>query len=443
MNRLYNVLPHFGRELLISAVAASKYYKKYGSDFRSHLEFLLSSSKEEQEGRAQEELSSFMKWLRGKTSFYDVPDDLSLGKMRVITKSDVLEHHDSLIFEHPYKVGKTSGTTGQPLKVPYNRAVYQHEYAYWWYHRHLGNVKQGDKIATFAGHKVVHVDRKKPPFWVLNRFEKQLIFSSYHLASHNLEHYVRALNEFQPALIHGYPSSIYLVAKHIEEHPGVLEFAPRMVVTASESLLDFQRSTIEDAFSCKILEWYGNTECCGHITQCKLGRLHTHPLHSFVRIVDTEGRDVAPGQEGSLVATNFTNTCFPLVNYSTKDRVVLSKAQTCECGRPGIILDAIIGRPFDQYVLTQDGRWVGRLDHLFKKATHVANAQLEQAKVGELIVRIERQEGYTHGIENEIRAEALQRLGRDMVIEFDYVNEIPKDKNGKFTFVIQRLPVPL
>ncbi|MCX5800592.1 MAG: AMP-binding protein [Candidatus Eisenbacteria bacterium] len=443
MNRFYNLLPQFGKELSVSAVAATKHYKKYGRYFRTQFDYLLSSTKEQQENRAKEELEQFLKSLKGKIPLYHIPEDLSLNGLPIIARAQVLENYDALLLESPYKVVRTSGTTGRSLAVPYNQRVYQHEYAFWWAYRGMRNVKQGDRIATFAGHKVVYIDRKKPPFWVLNRYENQLIFSSYHLSRENLKYYVEKLSQFKPALIHGYPSSIYLVAKHIRENRCVLGFAPKMIMSASETLLDFQRTAIEEAFSCKVHVWYGNTECCGHITECDLGRLHTQPLHSAVRVVDKEGRDVAPGEEGSLVATNFTNTCFPLINYDTRDRVVLSKNQTCDCGRPGIMLDAIIGRPFDQYVLTRDGRWVGRLDHLFKNADHVSNAQLEQSKIGELVVRIERQAGYTRSIENTIRTEAGKRLGKDTVILFDYVDEIPKDKNGKFSFVIQKLPVSL
>jgi len=441
MNTVYYHSPYWLKTVFASLSACKKKREKYGKYFKKYFQFLINSQIDQQVSKAEEEMHAFLNWVKKNIPVYDVPTNFELHQMPIIDKSWVLKSYAQLTrAEKPFKVIKSSGSTGQPLAVPVNIQAYQKEYAFWWYHRSFGGVNRGDKIATFAGHKVVDVKRNKLPFWVMNYAENQLIFSSYHMSIRNLKHYISQLQKFKPDLIHGYPSSIYLLAKYILENNIHLEFHPKMIITASETTLDFQKEAIETAFGCKNYIWYGNTEYAGHITECTEGRLHVQPYHSYVRIVNSEGKDVAPGEEGFIVATNFTNRAFPLINYNTKDIVRLSKNQQCACGKGGTIVDYIVGR-IEDYIVTPDGRYVGRLDHLFKDAKYIRNAQLEQRSIDELIIRIEREAGYSSKVESTILKEARKRLGNNMTFVFEYVSEIPKDHNGKFKFIIQRMNI--
>lgn len=438
MSLIFYNLPQPLKNVATSVVAFRKKRQKYGDFFLQYFQYLQSSSDIEQQDKAAEEQYSFLEKVRINSNYYEIPADLDIHKMPMIDKTAVLNNYQELTAEKPYIVFGSSGTSGQPIKIPYNIQSYQKEYAYWWYHRGFGGIRQGDKIATLMGHKIVDINQVSPPYWVINYPENQLIMSSYHLAPQNLPFYIEKLNDFKPRLIHGYPSSIFLLARHILDNNIQLQFRPKMIVAASETTLNYQRETIEKAFHSKLYIWYGNTEFCGHITECPHGKLHVQPYHSYVRIVGFDGKDVMPGQEGQIVATNFTNTAFPLINYNTKDVVRLSKDQSCSCGKGGMIVDYIVGR-IEDYVLTPDGRRVGRLDHLFKAAKYVRNAQIEQDRLDHLIVRIEKEDGYTSTIEQIILKEARSRVGSQMTIDFEYVSEISKGANGKFKFIIQKL----
>ncbi len=428
------------KSLAISVYSFYKARRKYGNYFNKELDFLLSSDGKVQEQAAREQLEIFLKKIKAVQTVYSVNDQPDVRRWPVIDKQFVLKNYSTILRERPYITVRSSGTSGQPLAVPYNQHAYQKEYAFWWYHRSFAGIKRGDRVATIMGHKVIPVQKDRPPFWVMNFYENQVIFSSYHLSRKNLKYYIAKLNEFKPQLIHAYPSSIYLIARYILENNLKMEFIPEMIQTASETTLDFQRRAIEKAFNSRVYIWYGNTEYCGHITECPQGKLHVQPYHSYVRFVNEQGKDVRPGEEGFIVGTNFANTAFPLINYNTKDVARVSANQTCSCGRGGTIVDYISGR-MEDYIITPQGRLVGRLDHLFKHAEHVRNAQLEQNRQGQLIIRIEKEDGYSSKIEQAIREEAKKRLGDSMEIHFDYVNEIPKNNNGKFKFIVQKLDV--
>jgi phenylacetate-CoA ligase len=440
LNSLFYFLPYPFKNLSASIVGYFKQRQKYGKFFQNYYNFLISSNLKTQKKKSYEELEEFLLYMRKKCPFYSkrIPKDLDLKTTPIIDKNIVIRNYNAIQMKPPFKTGRTSGTTGQPIKVPYTKIAYQKEYAFWWYHRTFGGVKIGDKIATIAGHKVTSASRDGPPFWIFNVADNQIFFSSYHLSLKNIPHYVNKLNEFKPELIHGYPSSIYLLAKFILENQLQIQFKPKMIVTSSEATFDFQRRTIEQAFKSKVYIFYGNIECCGHITECSYGKLHLQPYHSHVRIIKEDGSDAGKNETGRLIATNFSNYAFPLINYDTKDIVKISNEQKCQCDSGGMVLESIIGR-IEDFIVTPEGRVIVRLGHLFKDVKYIRNAQIEQNNPKQIVIRIEQEKKYSSVIERQVLREARSRLGNSMEINFEYVNEICKEKNGKFKFIVQKM----
>ena len=175
-----------------------------------------------------------------------------LQQLPILDKETVREKRDFLLSQK--KVGKiisthTSGTTGKALHLKLSREANQRSYACVWFHYSWIGIQRGHRIATLAGHPVTPPENLKPPFWVYNRAKHELIFSSQHLTPSTLPHYGEVLSRFRPALVRGYPSSIYLVALYLLE-TGRTDIRPKAVFTSSETLLDFQRVAIEKAFGC-------------------------------------------------------------------------------------------------------------------------------------------------------------------------------------------------
>ena len=90
----------------------------------------------------------------------------------------------------------------------------------------------------------------KPPFSRFNRSENQRLFSSYHINETTFPHYKKELDKFQPQELIGYPSSIYDLAAHYLKSDSKPGFRPKAIITNSETLLLWQRETIESVFGC-------------------------------------------------------------------------------------------------------------------------------------------------------------------------------------------------
>jgi phenylacetate-CoA ligase len=327
----------------------------------------------------------------------------------------------------------TSGTTGKQLTLWVSQEAYEREYSFRWHHYSWSGTAIGGRIAYLAGHPVIAPDSTRPPFSRHNYAEQSLIFSSQHLSEQNLSHYVRELRSFNPDLIEGYPSSVYLLAVYINAN-GIKGIRPNAVYTTSETLFDSQRKAIEQAFGCHVFNWYGNTERAGNITQCPAGSLHVQHEHAVTEILDGSGRAVREGKTGILTFTALGNFAFPLIRYTSGDTAI-SKRGECVCKRGGELVQAIVGRVED-YVVAPDGRYFGRLDHIFKDTEKVREAQIIQDGKDHLTFRIVTAPGYTLEDANEILHQARARLGTAFRIDIVPVTEIPRERNGKFRFVL-------
>jgi len=367
------------------------------------------------------------------------PDELQA--LPVLTKQRLREHLDAILPDDVDKMKAhwthTSGTTGLGLRLKETAECLQREFAFRVLNISWGNVEFGDRWAYCAGHPVAAPDSTRPPFWVRDHFKNWLLMSSSHMTEKNLSHYVRTLEKFRPALVAGYPSSVYLLALAVRSLGA--EVRPRAVLTSSETLFDHQRAVIESAFGCKAFSHYGNTERCASILECERGRMHLQLEHSYVELVDANGDPVPSGEEGRLVCTGFGNYATPLIRYDVGDTAVWSDRETCECGRGGRLVEKVCGRNED-YVITPDGRMVGRLDHLFKKATHVKLAQIQQERLEEVVIVICAGPGYSKAEEEQIASEARARMGSAIRIRFEYVDDIPRTASGKFRFVVSKVP---
>ena len=136
--------------------------------------------------------------------------------------------------------------------------------------------------------------------------------------------------------------------------------------------------------------------------------------------------------------TAFGNYAMPLIRYDVGDVARLSERTTCKCGRGGTLIEQIDGRVED-YIVTPDGRFVGRLDHLFKDSVNVVMSQIEQHDTDAVHIRIVKDTGYTEKDEAIIREEARERLGNKIGIYFDYPDDIPLTREGKFRFVTSKV----
>jgi len=329
----------------------------------------------------------------------------------------------------------TGGTTGTPLlywvtasAMQYNYAAYEVRFRRW------AGVARGDRMASINGRKVVPGRQIRPPFWRHNLAFNQLYLSAYHLTEENLPAYVAQLERYRPEVLVGYVSSVHLLADHINRHGLEGAVHPRAVMVSSETLFPWMRADIERAFACKVHDGYGLGELSALITECGHGGMHISPEYGVVEAVPMDG-------EPRLVATGLFNQAMPLLRYDTGDVVELGEpGRRCPCGRQLPLVDRLVGRA-DDYVVTPDGRSVGPapLSLAFQSVGGIREAQIRQDDRDSVLVSLVVTAGFGADEQTLLDSELRQRLGVELVIDYDRVESIARTTWGKRRLVDSRV----
>lgn len=138
-------------------------------------------------------------------------------------------------------------------------------------------------------------------------------------------------------------------------------------------------------------------------------------------------------ETGPLIVTGLAPQATPRFRYQIGDMGTRAK-RPCPCGRVGDSFYEVDGR-IEDYVLTPDGRLVGRMDHVFKNQIDVAEAQILQETSASIEVLVVPRASYTKASERNIISEIRLRLGSEIGIEIRRVSEIPREPNGKLRVV--------
>jgi phenylacetate-CoA ligase len=280
----------------------------------------------------------------------------------------------------------------------------------------------------FGGRPVVPREQNKPPFWRVNYPGRQVFFSGFHMNAQNLPYYADQLRKAQVPWLHGYPSLLALLAAFLLDRNETIGYRLRSVTLMAENAMPHQISLITRAFGVAPRQNYGMAEGVANFSDCELGHLHVDEDYSAVEFIPTD--------DGSfrVIGSGYSNRAFALLRYDVGDRVRLASGP-CRCGRPGRIVEDIDGRQED-YVVLHDGTRVSALNHLFKDVTGVREAQIYQSRVGEIFIRIVRNEQFGNRDEETLLREARSRLGMDTVITLTYLDSLKRTRAGKLRFVI-------
>jgi phenylacetate-CoA ligase len=381
-------------------------------------------------------------YYRGLMEVYDVnPYALTsfedIERLPLLKKEDIRLHHHEMIsdakfYSMLYKC-HTSGTSGKPLTLYRDLENVGFEHALLMRQWQWAGLKPNDRYVSIKGDLISEDKTDNGIFWNFSIAENKLYMSSYHLSEKNADHYIRALQKHNPLAIEGYPSSVSALAKFVRDRG--IRIPMKAVLTTSETLSPEQKALIESAFDCQVYDYYGMAERVAAIHTCEEGSYHLIPEYSYVEFVD---KDYLSDGYCELVGTSLNNKAMPVIRYRMSD-VVKPGRRSCSCGREFPVIESIAGRQ-DDYIVTPSGKLIGRLDHVFKGAENLVEAQLYQPDRENLVLRLVPDKYYDAARDGKmILAKLKQRLGEAMNLEIESVASIPRGGRGKFKAVISEV----
>lgn len=459
---LYRLSPVWAQNLVLSGYSALLTRERYGGRYQEFREALARSerfSRAELEAYQDERLRLVVRHAYDTVPFYrrtfdarrvtpaDIKGQADLHKLPLLTRDDVRAHFDELrsstVSAKAMKSGHTSGTTGTPLTVGYDAETIWMTYAvfdrhYEWAGLRMG--RDGDRIAVARGNVIVPLTQRQPPYWRFSRPQNQLLLSSFHLSKDTLPLYFEELERFKPAVLDGYPSTLYILAKYLRSRGAT--FPLKAAVTSSETLYDFQREAIEAAFQCRVFDYFALAERTVFSGECSHHEGHHIAMeYGIAEATEADGTPVPDGTTGRLIGTSLHNLAMPLIRYVTNDMTSI-KPTSCSCGRALRLMDDVTTKAEDVLTLS-DGRVISPsvLTHPFKPLDCIQGSQIVQTAPDHVTVRIVPGPDYTPAHSGHLIAELGARLGRDVTIDITMVDALETKGNGKFKWVISHVPL--
>ena len=350
-----------------------------------------------------------------------------LKVLPILTKNEVNRQPEMFLSTaYPVKrmiTAHTSGTTGAGFVFKTTQRAICEQWAVWWRYRRRLGIEFGTISANFGTRFIVPVDQNRPPFWRYNKPCNQVYFSAFHEKPEYLKYYIREIERQKLAWIHGYPSLLATLADEVlRENDQQLQKQIKFVTIGAENLLEHQAASLRRAFNVHVYQHYGLSEGVANFSE----------MPDKTILVDEDFAAVEFVEEGNhqrVIGTGLTNRAMPLLRWDTKDMA------SCIETKRGREIPSIDGR-IEDYVTLQDGRKIGKLDHVFKDAVHIKEVQIRQKtdySIQALIVP--RDKEYWKDI--ALASKLFKRtLGEDIDVEFKTVDQIEKSKSGKLRFII-------
>jgi phenylacetate-CoA ligase len=167
--------------------------------------------------------------------------------------------------------------------------------------------------------------------------------------------------------------------------------------------------------------------------QCREGgRYHAQSETIFLELLGEDGAPCRPGETGRVVVTDLHNFVMPLIRYDIGDYAVW--ADGCPCGRGLPALARIAGRTRNMFVRPNGEKfWPTALKaEVYKALAPARQIQIVQRTPSRLDVRLVSPAPLDAAAENVVRQRITEAIGYPFELHFNYVEEIPRSRGGKF-----------
>lgn len=332
----------------------------------------------------------------------------------------------------------TGGSTGIPFGFFHTSANAAMEQAF----IHLGWERAGWRLGELSAVlRGVFVGSERD-YYLFDPAGCQLHLSTYYLSERTVDKYLLTLARFGPAHLQAYPSAATMLADLVLARGDVGRLALRTVLLGSENIYDWQIERIRQAFpGVRIFGWYGHAEQAVLAPWCEqTSRYHVWP---FYGLVELEAAAAAPERGADeIVATAFQCRATPFIRYRTMD-FAAGEAWGCgDCGRQGQVLGEIQGR-LQEVLVTGGGRYISMAAINMHSSVfdHVKQFQFRQEAPGRACLRIVPKPTCGGGDLARIHREVMAKLGPDMTLHIETVDEIRPTAAGKFRILDQRLKI--
>lgn len=239
----------------------------------------------------------------------------------ILTKYDVIKNMDLFVPSTADLFStQTSGSSGIPMSVFWNKADYLQSMLCLWRKRETHGIYPTDFYLT------CHVNLAAVPTSLSERVivSKNFIsFSKECYSKEILAFYTQYIKLFKPKWIMAQPSFVYYLGEYLNEYDFDLLKEFVYIELVGELLTDNIKNAIKKRFPFSVVKnMYGLQEFNGVLYE-EDDQMYPIDENIYVELVNESGQRCVEGEEGNIVITGLKNTVFPLIRYRTDDKGIM------------------------------------------------------------------------------------------------------------------------
>lgn len=443
MHKVYTIVPVFFQNILISLFNIKAYTYRYTGRYKEFFKNLSSTTPKNYEERLCD-LKTFLLFAKSESSYYKkhINFDLNcfenfedLKKIPILSKEILRENIDIIrtIEKKNAILAKTGGTTGISLNVYYTKDDNQRRFANVNAFRAYYGYSLGEKTAWFSGKSLLNSDSKSKTFWRTDYLSNIRYYSTFHINEKSAPYYLNNILKYKPLYFVGFPSCLYELAvfgiNNNFERPDFV----KAIFPNAETVTDEMREVIEKYFCAKIYDQYGSAEGAPHIFQYE-DEYRFDPREGFLEVLDDRGQ---PARIGRMIVTSYHTKGTPLIRYDIGD--VMELEEKYDYNKPPKI-KRILGRKMNFILSPETGKInAANISNTTKNVKGIIAFQIHQNSLNAVLIKIKRSQDFTSNEENIFIDNMRERIGNSMTINIEYIEEIPRDKSGKFNIIKNQL----
>jgi phenylacetate-CoA ligase len=373
----------------------------------------------------------------------DLSSLADLARLPLLDKAKIRAAGDSLRAADADALARfnTGGSSGEPLIFYIGKERVSHDVAAKWRATRWWNVDIGDPEIVVWG-SPIELGAQDKVRALRDRMLRTELLPAFEMSEAKLDGFLARIRACRPRMLFGYPSALSHIARHAQAR-GVRmdDLGIRVAFVTSERLYDEQRQQIASTFGCPVANGYGGRDAGFIAHQCPHGGMHITAEDIIVEIIGADGLPVARGESGEIVVTHLATGDFPFIRYRTGDIGVLDTA-ACSCGRGLPLLKEIQGRSTD-FLVARDGTVMHGLAlvYILRDLPEVKAFKIVQESVA--LTRVQVVGPLGEALRAKIVAGFKARLGAEVDIEVEQIDQILPEKSGKFRYVVSKVDLAL
>lgn len=362
-----------------------------------------------------------------------------LKKLPVIQKKDIREIAESRKGRKVRSItGVSSGSTGEPLQYPKSVDAYSMHIA--------GGIRGWQWMGFNLGDRYLKISQNPRSRW--KQLQDFVNRSGYvfmeEINNREFEKLYQTIMKFKPKFLRCYPDPLDFFCRFLQKK-GYDVPPVEGINTTGNILYPAARSRIEETFQTTIFDSYSCEGGAVFYQSEKEDAYLGADEYAVTEILDREGNDVSPGENGRLITTDLWNTEVPFIRYDTQDIVTRGKSDL-NSGRSLTRIDKIDGRDCD-ILITPDGRLV--IVHVFtiffEHYDSVDQFQAIQESDDRFQILLVVNEKFTSKDFNEIKKYWTEYFGEGASLEINIADSILPRNSGKRRFLVrnERVSLPI